>query len=61
VDDLLAADITPVVTLYHWDLPEALDRRYGGLLNKDEFVADFTNYARVVFRALAGRVKNWIT
>ncbi|KAL4792860.1 glycoside hydrolase superfamily [Aspergillus venezuelensis] len=61
VDDLVAAGITPVVTLYHWDLPEALDRRYGGLLDKDEFIADFTNYARVVFTALAPKVKHWIT
>lgn len=61
VDDLLAAGITPFVTLYHWDLPDALDKRYGGLLNKDEFVADFANYARVVYKAMGSRVKNWIT
>ena len=51
VDDLHAAGITPMITLFHWDLPDALDKRYGGLLNKEEFVADFANYARVVFEA----------
>lgn len=60
VDDLLAAGITPFITLYHWDLPDALDKRYGGLLNKTEFPLDFENYARVVFRAIP-RCKYWIT
>lgn len=60
VDDLLAAGITPFVTLYHWDLPDALEQRYGGLRNKDEFPLDFERYARVVFAALP-RCKYWIT
>lgn len=34
VDDLIEAGIVPVVTLYHWDLPDNLDKKYGGLLNK---------------------------
>ncbi|KAJ5608798.1 hypothetical protein N7528_009365 [Penicillium herquei] len=61
VDDLIDAGITPMVTLFHWDLPDELDKRYGGLLNKEEFVADFANYARVVFQALSPKVKHWIT
>ncbi|KAI9730372.1 MAG: Beta-glucosidase 1B [Cirrosporium novae-zelandiae] len=61
VDDLLAAGITPMVTLFHWDLPQALHDRYGGPLNKEEFVADYTHYARVVFEAMGPRVKYWIT
>ncbi|KAJ9648276.1 hypothetical protein H2199_001129 [Coniosporium tulheliwenetii] len=61
VDDLLAADIVPMVTLFHWDLPDALDKRYGGLLNKEEFTEDFVHYARTVFEAMGGRVKHWIT
>lgn len=60
VDDLLKAGIVPFVTLYHWDLPDELEKRYGGLRNKEEFVADFTNYARVMFQALP-KVKHWIT
>ncbi|MCJ1248709.1 hypothetical protein MMC30_005928 [Trapelia coarctata] len=61
VDDLLAAGIVPFVTLFHWDLPDDLDKRYGGLLNKDEFVADYVRYARVVFAAMGSKVKHWIT
>ena len=60
VDDLLENGITPFVTLYHWDLPDELEKRYGGLLNKEEFSEDFANYARVVFQALP-KVKHWIT
>lgn len=60
-DELLANGIEPMITLFHWDLPEELDRRYGGLLNTAEFVADYENYARVVFEALGDKVKYWIT
>lgn len=60
VDDLLAAGITPFVTLLHWDVPEALEQRYGGLLSREEFPLDFERYARVVFQALP-KVKHWAT
>jgi beta-glucosidase len=59
--DLRAAGIEPMVTLFHWDLPEGLDKRYGGLLHKEEFVKDFENYARVCFKAFGSLVKLWIT
>jgi beta-glucosidase len=59
VDMLLARDIRPCITLYHWDLPAALDDR-GGWLNRD--VAEwFADYARVMFRALGDRVAMWAT
>ncbi|KAJ9134435.1 Glycoside hydrolase [Pleurostoma richardsiae] len=60
VDDLLEAGIEPFITLYHWDLPDGLDKRYGGLLNKQEFPLDFENYARVLFKAIP-KCKHWIT
>lgn len=60
VDDLIAAGITPFITLFHWDVPQELDVRYGGLLNRTEFPLDFENYARVCFKAFP-KVKNWIT
>ena len=59
VDALLEAGIEPLLTLYHWDLPAALDDR-GGWLNRDS--ADwFAEYATVMARALDGRVKKWVT
>ena len=59
VDALLEAGIRPFATLYHWDLPAALDDR-GGWLNRD--VAEwFADYADVAFRALDDRVEAWAT
>ena len=60
VDALLDAGITPLVTVFHWDLPDALDKRYGGLLNRTEFPLDFEHYARTLYTALP-KVKHWIT
>jgi len=59
-DALLAAGIVPFVTLFHWDMPQALHDRYLGMLNKEEFVKDFTRYATLMFERLP-QVKNWIT
>jgi beta-glucosidase len=59
VDGLLDAGITPFVTLYHWDLPQALQDR-GGWANPD-CVDAFADYADTVARRLGDRVHHWIT
>ncbi|EMC98800.1 glycoside hydrolase family 1 protein [Baudoinia panamericana UAMH 10762] len=61
VDELRANGIEPMITLFHWDLPQALYDRYGGFLNKNEYVQDFVNFARVMFKAMGPKVKFWIT
>lgn len=59
VDGLLEAGIRPFVTLYHWDLPQAL-HDHGGWMNRDS--ADwFAEYAARVAGRLGDRVKDWIT
>ncbi len=59
VDSLLAAGIRPAVTVFHWDVPAALDDR-GGWLNPD-MAGWFADYARVLYRALDDRVELWAT
>ncbi|HVB20906.1 MAG TPA: GH1 family beta-glucosidase [Ktedonobacteraceae bacterium] len=59
VDALLARNIRPLATLYHWDLPVALQDR-GGWLARDTAYA-FADYAEVVARRLGDRVDWWIT
>jgi beta-glucosidase len=59
VDALLARGIQPFVTLYHWDLPQALQDR-GGWANRD-IVHYFADFAHLVGGRLADRVTHWIT
>ena len=71
IDAAVAAGLTPIVTLYHWDLPLELQRRYNGWLCRPELEADadtplrivhdFVQYANVCFRSFGDRVKHWAT
>src|SRR4051812_29775816 len=59
IDALLEKNIEPFLTLYHWDLPQALQDR-GGWANRDTAFA-FADYAAVMARHFGDRVKQWVT
>ncbi|WP_377273920.1 GH1 family beta-glucosidase [Peterkaempfera sp. SMS 1(5)a] len=59
VDELLAAGIEPVPTLYHWDLPQALEDRGGWRVR--ETAELFAEYAAITAERLGDRVRRWIT
>ncbi|MBS2963399.1 beta-glucosidase [Actinocrinis puniceicyclus] len=59
VDRLLASDIEPWVTLYHWDLPQELEDA-GGWPNRDTALR-FADYAELVYDRLGDRVAHWTT
>lgn len=59
IDTLLKYDITPYMTIYHWDLPYALHKK-GGWLN-DEIVKWFADFAAILSKNYADRVKHFIT
>ncbi len=58
-DGLLAAGITPLPTLFHWDLPQELEEA-GGWLSRDT-AARFADYAALTAERLADRIDTWIT
>ena len=59
VDELIKAGIEPVITLYHWDLPQSLQDIGGWESNKT--IEAFVNYAEVIFKTFNGKVKKYIT
>lgn len=59
IDELLAAGIEPLITLYHWDLPVWMDKKGGW--KTIEIRERFLEYANVVVDAFSDRVKYWIT
>lgn len=60
IDELRAAGIEPVATLYHWDMPDCLDKEYQGWRNR-KVVDFFAKYAKTCFEAFGDRVKYWIS
>nr|ABY84677.1 coniferrin beta glucosidase [Leucaena leucocephala] len=59
INELLANGLKPFVTLFHWDLPQALEDEYGGFLSSD-IVEDYGDYAELCFKEFGERVKHWI-
>ncbi|KAG7441447.1 glycoside hydrolase [Guyanagaster necrorhizus] len=60
IDYHWANNVEPVVTLFHWDMPVALQAYYGAFTSP-EIVDDFVNYAKTIFKAYNGRVRTWFT
>ena len=58
-DELIGKGIDPVVTLYHWDLPQTLESRGGWTVR--ETAEAFAEYAQIVYARLGDRVKTWTT
>lgn len=59
-DAMLEAGIEPWVTMFHWDLPQALETAHGGWRSR-QTVDAFARYADLIVRAYGNRVKHWIT
>ena len=59
INECVKYGIVPMVTVYHWDLPQALQDQYGGWEDR-RIVDDFVRYARTLFEHFGDRVKHWI-
>ncbi len=60
IDELIMFKIEPIITLYHWDLPLALQEDYGGWESR-KIIDDFKNFAETCFKSFGDRVKFWVT
>ncbi|MDR0902668.1 MAG: family 1 glycosylhydrolase, partial [Opitutaceae bacterium] len=60
LDSLSENGITPWVTMFHWDLPQSLEERFGGWRSR-RTVDAFARYADTIVQTLGGRVRHWFT
>ncbi|KAF3529833.1 hypothetical protein DY000_02043968 [Brassica cretica] len=60
INELIANGVTPMVTLFQWDVPQALEDEYNGFLS-DHILEDFREFAKFAFNEYGDRVKHWVT
>ncbi|MBM7692052.1 6-phospho-beta-glucosidase [Peribacillus deserti] len=60
INELKANNVEPILTLYHWDLPQALQDEYGGWESRN-IIKDFTAYSVELFKQFGARVKYWVS
>lgn len=60
INDSIANGLEPFVTIFHWDVPQALEDKYGGFLSQ-RIVSDYKDFAELCFQRFGDRVKHWIT
>jgi len=60
INECLKYNIEPMVTIYHWDMPQALEEAYHGWENR-QIVDDYVHYAKTLFKRYGDRVQYWIT
>jgi 6-phospho-beta-glucosidase len=60
VDELLSHDIEPILTLYHWDVPQALMEEYGAWESR-RIIEDFDNYCVTLYKHLGDKVRYWVS
>ncbi|CAH9058754.1 unnamed protein product [Cuscuta europaea] len=60
IDEAKMNGLEPFVTIFHWDVPQALEDKYGGFLSS-RIVGDFKDFAELCFERFGDRVKHWIT
>lgn len=60
INELIKYEIEPVVTIYHWDVPQALMDKYGAWESR-EIIEDFNQYCIALYKRYGDRVKYWVT
>ncbi|MGE8203731.1 glycoside hydrolase family 1 protein [Heyndrickxia sp. NPDC080065] len=60
INELIKYDIEPIITIYHWDVPQALMESYGAWESR-EIIHDFDEYCVTLYKRYGDRVKYWIT
>lgn len=60
INELIKYNIEPIITIYHWDLPQKLQELYCGWESR-EIIEDFNNYSIILFKSFGDRVKYWVS